>query len=261
MKENIEQAINKKREYFIHLGLQVREALKLHKGAGLWERKEGKRDWGNVSEHCLVEVARVSVLADELELPDDIKSDLKIAAALHDFFKKGEKEIVTAEGLTWDSFERASEESSRQMKEAGFSERIIRLANSVGHGSLIETENILNQENLSPEDIAYLILHYVDDYTIGSEWAKEAEVLDDKNINDLDRRIEKNKANPRYSQLDEEGRERFQGETTFEAQERIGHVVEKRLSSLLNERNRELSSPKELPQYIDQKIDNKIESS
>ena len=94
MCENPEQIIDKKREYFVRLGLQMREALKLHKKAGLWERKEGKRDWGNVSEHCLVETARVNVFADKLGLSEDVKKDLATAAALHDSFKKGEKEIV-----------------------------------------------------------------------------------------------------------------------------------------------------------------------
>lgn len=38
----------------------------------------------------LVEVARVEVLADMLGLDPDTTHNLKIGAALHDFFKKGE---------------------------------------------------------------------------------------------------------------------------------------------------------------------------
>jgi len=259
MHENPEQFIDRKREYFIHLGLQMLEAFKLHKKAGLWERKNGKRDWGNVSEHCLVEVARVDVLADKLNLPEDIRKDLKFAASLHDFFKKGEKEIVTTEGLTWDSFEKASQESTRQMQEAGFNERIVRLANSIGHGSIIETEKILSNKSLSPEDIAYLILHYVDDYTIGNDWAKPTEILsDNRRVNDLDRRVDKNEANQRYFQLNEEGKIRFQGETTFEAQRRIGHLVEARLASILVEQSGEIMDARDLPQYVDQKIQDRI---
>lgn len=259
MQENLEQFIDKKRKYFTNIGLQMREALKLHKKAGLWERNNGKRDWGNVSEHCLVEVARVDVFAEKLNLPEDLKNDLKIAAALHDFFKKGEKEIVTSEGLSWDSFEKASEESTRQMREAGFSERVIRLANSVGHESLLETESILKKESLSLEDISYLILHYVDDYTIGSDWVKPVEEINGKQVNNLDFRVNKNEANPRYAKLNEEGRKKFAGETTFEAQRRIGHLVEEKLASIITEKIGLTITPKELPQFIDKEIQSKIE--
>jgi len=103
-----------KTKYFSNLALQTRQALRLHKEAGLWERKEGKRDWGNVSEHCLVAVARSEIFADKLNLPENLKKDLMIAAALHDFFKKGEKEIVTSEGLSWSSFEKADQESEKK---------------------------------------------------------------------------------------------------------------------------------------------------
>lgn len=261
MPENPEQFIDKKRQYFVNLGLRMRGALKLHKKAGLWERKESIRDWGNVSEHCLVEVARVDVLAEKLNLSNDIRKNLNVAAALHDFFKKGEKEIISSEGLSWDSFEKASKESTRQIREAGFNEKIVRLVNSGGHGSLIETENILNKESLSPEDVAYLILHYVDDYTIGSDWVNPVEGIGDKQINDLDQRVDKNETNQRYARLNEEGKTRFSGETTFEAQRRIGHLVEKKIASLFTKNTGQTIYAKELPQFIDAEIQSKIVGS
>jgi hypothetical protein len=255
-----EQFDDKKKAFFRHLGFSVREALKLHKEAGLWAKKEGKRNWGNVSEHCLVEVARADVLADKLNLPEDIKRDLIIAAALHDFFKKGEQKIVSAEGLTWASFEKASQESTRQMRETGFNERTIHLANSVGHGSLLETENVLNKDSLSPEDIAYLVLHYVDDYSIGSNWANPNELSSDGNqINDLDRRMNKNEANERYAQLNQKGKKYFNGATTFGMQRRIGHLIEERLATLIAERTGQVIDVKNLPQLVDAAIKTKIE--
>lgn len=258
MRENPEQFIDKKRQYFVSLGLRMREALRLHKKTGLWERKDGKRGWGNVSEHCLVEVARVDVLADKLNLPEDIRKDLNIAAALHDFFKKGETEIVTSEWPSWNSFEKASRESTRQMREAGFDERIIHLANSIGYGSFVETERILNKEFFNSEDIAYLVLHYVDDYTIGSDWVNPAEKIADKQINNLDRRVDKNEANQRYARLNEEGKTRFSGRTTLEAQRQIGHLVEEKLASLIAENTGQTISAKELPQFVDTEIQSKI---
>ncbi|OGG50020.1 hypothetical protein A2763_03690 [Candidatus Kaiserbacteria bacterium RIFCSPHIGHO2_01_FULL_54_36] len=260
--ETPERGLEGKTRFFSRLAVEIREALKLHKKAGLWERKDGKRDWGNVSEHCLVEVARTDVFADMLNLPDDLKEDLRVAAALHDFFKKGEKEIVTKKGLSWDAFEAASEESTRQMREEGFSERIVHLANSSGHTSFLETEDILRKESLSQEDVAYLVQHYVDDYTLGSGWTAPAEITaDGRHINDLDRRIDATEPNPRYAQLNEEGRAKFGGETVFEAQRRIGNAVEARLARLTNENSGQSIHPKDLPQLIDKEIRKRIQSS
>ena len=248
-----------KRKYFSRLAVQMRKALALHKKAELWKRKDGERDWGNVSEHCLVEVARTDVLAEKFGLSEDIRGGLKTAAALHDFFKKGERTITKEGGLNWDAFEKASQESTRQMHEAGFSESVVRLANSVGHGSLMETEKILQKEQFSSEDIAYLILHYVDDYTVGSEKAKPASKSPEGiELNDLDRRVTKNANNTDYGILNEEGQVHFGGLTAFEMQRRIGHVVEERLAALLRERAGQVVDPKGIPELVDAEINRRI---
>ncbi|MBI4778927.1 hypothetical protein HY797_00550 [Candidatus Falkowbacteria bacterium] len=75
-----------KTKYFYRLAIKTREMLKFHKVVGLWQRKGGERDWGNVSEHCLVEVARADIFAEKLKLAGEVKRDLVMAAALHDFF-------------------------------------------------------------------------------------------------------------------------------------------------------------------------------
>lgn len=72
-----EEFDRQKRMYFYGLGLQVRDALRLHEAAGLWERNEEKeRSFRRVSQHCLAEVARVSVLADHLGFSEDTKKIL-----------------------------------------------------------------------------------------------------------------------------------------------------------------------------------------
>lgn len=250
MPENSEQFEKKKRDYFVSLGRQAGEGFRLHKVAGLQDRNSDReKEWGNVSEHCLAEVARVDQFATLLQFPEDLRKDLKIAAAAHDFFKKGEKEIV-GKILTWDRFEKASAEATQKMQKAELNERVIWLVNAVGHGSLSETQEILEKEELTPEDIAFLVMHYVDDYTIGSEWVEKAEVLPGGQIvNALDRRVAKNRKNEQYIVLDEEGRRYFDGETTFTMQERIGHQVEDRLSALVGK-----GEAKDLPMFIDAKI-------
>ncbi len=264
METGISNFDSAKREYFFNIGLEMREALTMHRNAGLWDRVKGQRDFGNVTEHCLVEAARVEVLADLFGLSDQLKEDLRVAAALHDFFKKQEKEIVTKEGFSWMGFDISSsratqllEEQSKTDKGVRFSSNVIRLVNSVGHvqSSLLEVQKMLNFESLQPDQIAVLIMHYVDDYTVGSDWVPE---YSEGSISPLDMRMNKNEANPRYSLLNEQGKEYFNGETTFQAQRRIGHLVEERLAKLLSEiKGTEVNKDK-LPQMVDDIIRKKI---
>jgi len=248
---------NKKTEFFVKTGLSVREAFKMHKEAGLWG--EGEEDWRNVSEHCLVESARVSVLAEKLGLSEDIKKDLILSAALHDFFKKEEIKSYEMEGMSWINYKKAEDKASELLKKKGFNDRIIRLVGSIGGISLAETESILKKDNLSQEDIAFLVLHYVDDYTSGSDWVQPSEITGDKKIiNSLDRRV--SACVDRYSLLNEEGKSVFNGESTYSVQLRVGHEVERRIASILNAKNNSDMIPEDLPYLIDQEIRAKIES-
>src|SRR5438128_9887041 len=77
-----------KRRFFVRTGLSARPALRLHRVAGLWERRYGVREWRNVSEHCLVEAARVTVFAGWLGLSAATTRRLALAAAAHDFFTR-----------------------------------------------------------------------------------------------------------------------------------------------------------------------------
>src|SRR5437588_8011011 len=110
---------SQKRDYFFSLGLKVRRALSLHKDVGLWNRvyTDGKlvnkRDWGNVSEHCLVEVARIATLAEMLDFSEQTTRELEISATLHDFNKRYEKESMVAAVKSgqsvWNAYEQSSE--------------------------------------------------------------------------------------------------------------------------------------------------------
>lgn len=246
-----------KRTYFINLGRTVYNAFQAHQEQGLQDRNtEGAKDWGNVSEHCLVEVARVKALGKAIGLSEETIMDLKTAAMLHDFFKKEEKSIVTAEGLHWESFEHANEQADQKLREYGFNEKVIGLTNAVGHSSLVETENILHKADLSEQDKAFLILHYTDDYTIGTDWVTPVE-RQSPDENDLDIRINKNEANPRYIVINQEAKEHLQGRTLWQAQRTIGHTVERRLADLLDEKGTRVS-PLKLPEYVDSQIKSEI---
>lgn len=250
---------NKKTLYFSKLALQTRKAMALHKERGLWLRSEGQRDWGNVTEHCLVETARVKELSAMLDLPNDVQHDLELAAAAHDYFKKDEKDIVTAAGLSWESFDQADERSEQLMRQAGFSDRVVNLAHAVGHSAIHQAEILLQKSELTVDETAWLVLHYVDDYTSGDEWVRPES--DDTAVgrNALDDRIDKNEANDRYRVLNQDGRKRFGGRTTFEAQRSSGHAIERWLAEKIKGWSGSAVESLRLPELIDQRIRQKIE--
>lgn len=205
--------------YFASLALSHTREFRTHIKYGLWERQErgGPREWGNVSEHCLVEAARAIEFARLLDLPTDVASDLATAATLHDAYKRREAELVRERGPSWAVFEEANRQAAAALRGAGYNERVVRLTGAVGHGSLLETEEVLSRQVLSNEDTAFLAMHYIDDYTIGSSWASPAEVVGGRLCNSLDFRTAKNAANPRYQQLNEDGLVRLGNRLTFDA--------------------------------------------
>jgi len=242
----------KKQKYFSRLGLSVRESFDLHKKAGLWDRvpESSKRDWGNVSEHCLVEVARVGVFSKLLGLSDKVSGELAEAAAMHDFYKKGEIETARAAGFTWESFNEASDKATKMMRENGVGGSVVRLVNSIGHYSLNEVQEVLNKPELGDADLAYLVMHYVDDYTINADWAVGGDIIGE--------RMKNNANNPRYAQINETGRQHFNGETAYEAQARVGHAVQDRLAHEISNRAGINVEPMELPIYVDNRIREQI---
>ncbi len=251
---------HKKTQFFASLGFRVRDAITLHQQQGLLQKTDGTRDWGNVTEHCLVEVARVEVLAELLQLPEDVKRDLVMAAAAHDALKREELKLIAQHVSPWQGTIEASRMTERALREAGFSERVVRLAESVALEPIPEVESILTQDEPGNDDAAFLVQHYVDAYTINNEWAKPAATTDDGHRrNDLDRRVDKNESNEKYRKVNEEGRQYFNGETGYEAQRRVGHHVEQGLSRLIKKRTSIDINPLDLPEYIDNEIRKKIE--
>lgn len=247
--------------YFTRLGLQMRPALRLHKLAGLWERTpEHKRDWGNVSEHCLAEAARAEVFADLFGFDPELKKDLKIAAALHDYFKKREKKITREGNNTEGAFGKAEAESSRMLTEAGFSQRVIYFVSGTGtvESIKVETPRLLAKQQLSEDEIAYLILHYIDDYTTSDPvtmkpiWVRPAETLPNGVVvNAFDKRMDFNDV--RYPELKAEG--------FIDFQRNVGHLVEERLAQILSQQSGSPVKPKELPEIVEQDLRERIRNS
>lgn len=243
-----------KTHYFQELSLKTRKSLALHKNqGGLWDKEN---PWRNVSQHCLVEAARSEVFTDLLGLPDDIKSDLRLASSGHDFNKRNEIEGVSQNMA---SVSESGNQAETWMRETGINGRVIVWIRGLEDSRLLEAEKIALKESLSSDDIAYIVMHYLDDYTINSQWVTPANVDDNsRRVNDLDRRIDRLETNPKYAQLNEGGRTIFNGETTFKAQRRVGHLLEQTLTRLINQRQGTDIDPLDLPEYVDENIRQRI---
>jgi len=251
-----------KRAFFVKTGLSVRPVMRLHKYVG--NLRKGTESWRNVSEHCLVEVARVDVLAAVLRLSGGIRGKLRIAAALHDVGKREEVAAFRAanetENSAWEACTEASRQSAEIMKRAGFSDDVIALASIAGdHNSFAATLALAEQDVLTDEETARLIMSYVDDMSAGSTWATPAVPLPDGSLqNTVDRRLEAGEKDPRYARMNEEAREHFAGRTMYAMQRETAHAVEQRLAALLSEKTGEMIDPKRLPEWIDLRIRERI---
>ena len=242
---------NAKTNFFSRIALAHKDILKIHKER-LWEKtQDNKRDWWNVSEHCLVVAARCVAIAEKIGLSQETITHLEKAALVHDALKKVEKETVEG-NPTWEKFRLAWKREDQILWEYDISQEVQAIRWGSGHESLRKTQEILDKSKkwpISDSEKAFLILHYVDDYTVNDTWVVPG---DDQ----LQKRVDFNRANPRYKQLDEEGREYFDGDTTFDVQLQVGRRVEDWL--LWELENQGLTKTTEISYFIDSYIKEKI---
>lgn len=262
-------------DYFLAIAKKHERELQLHEVDGkLWEKDASGKDWSNVTEHCLIEAARADIFSELLCFSNEVRGDLASAALLHDFNKKHEIELtrediaIGGDGLA--GVRRAEEDAKKTLREKGFSEKIILLLTNItgDREDLLQMMRILNLKSATEEDIARLVLHYIDNYTRGSSWVEPA-VLDvslGKRINDLDRRSERNAENPTYEKMNAEGIRLNSGDsvldgmTRFESSAFVNHLIEKKLADLINGCGVNIEDPLNIPEIVDERIKNKIKN-
>lgn len=264
MTEQTDQSVNQidgqKTRYWAGVGLRVREGMKMHKLTGQLEK--GPESWRNVPEHCLVQAGRSEVLGKLTGLLEDLVQDMRMGAMLHDFDKKREMTLMREAnriGASPLSTARSEHQVADDLLEtAGFSERVRRLASASGVDApqLIEAQRILDQESLSDEDLAWLIVHYVDDCSIGADWVKRGQEGRDM----VDYRMEQNKGKADYTKISQEiskellGHPKLGGLNLYDAGALVDHQIEKRLAARIKEKTGEDTDPLVIPELVDQKI-------
>lgn len=265
--ENISEAA-KKPLYWSRVGLRAREGFRMHRVSGQLDKDPVTRErpWGNVTEHCLVQVARVETLGEWIGLPEDIIAGMRTSAGLHDAFKKQEITAMKEAEKTGDSPLAASNaqavEDERVLQKAGFSQFVIRLAGAPGGktAQLLEAQRILDKPELSSEDWAYLIVHYVDDCSVGSDCVRPSQTnATGEQTNIIDFRTEGNKAKSGYNKISQEIAEELQDTVfdnlhPFDAMALVSHQIEQRLARAIFEKTGETVDPLLIPELVDRKI-------
>ncbi len=228
---------------------------------------KNKNEWQTTADHCLIEAARACVFADMLGFDAELKKNLASAALFHDGNKPLEIKAIQEAIKDGKPNRAASNVATRkyleELREKGVSSRVIRFISLIGGAPevLFEIKKILEKKIPSTEEIAALVAHYIDDYTIGGEWVEPmARVSGATFINDVDRRMERNKNNPNYKKIDIEdslvlrGSPIFYGMSSFEAMAAVSHEIEKKLSLFIKTKSGIQVDPFSIPEMIDGKI-------
>ena len=203
------------------------------KKTGLLPKSEG---WRNVLEHELVEAEAADILAEKLGISHKERKNLRIAALLHDVYKRKEIERAREGGAS--SFDSSAEDQANWIKSLGYSEDVVELVQSVGHTSLEEFSR-----DFDTIPTVRKIIHYADDITSGSE------------VVPLDERISQLERKPEYKELNESGRAIF-GKTYSEVQREVSKRIEEEFASRLG-----VSDPTTIPKFVKNCIDVRIAQS
>ena len=244
-------------EIFAQLKQRYPKAIALH---------ELNQNWPNVLDHCLIEAARADIFAKLLGFSAELRDDLVTASLVHDAYKRQEVEAIKAEssigGTGMEAEIRANDTALAQLAEQKFSDRVIRLVGLVGGGApvVLEIQRIIDQEAHTEEELAALVVHYIDNYTRDSDPVTPAIQESGIWINDIDRRARANMAKQQYAGIDTEWKkqyahdQRFAGKNSFEVMVMVSRKIENVLMNHLSHAVTQNSGVVQLPELIERSL-------
>lgn len=200
--------------------------------------------WLSHGRHSGVVAMRVAKVLDLLEITGEVRKDAVAAAMVHDLTKPIEITHRGKTGVTWNYYDKVTDLGDQILKEEGFSDQVIWLANSMGHASLVEAKTMLEKGDYTSEKIAWLAIHGADDMSNGEKAAA---------VGIFQERIAKGRNALHLKALNDEGRERVGG-NTHDIQREVGLKVFELLARKLSEKTGDVVTVDDLPLYIDRKI-------
>lgn len=226
------------------------DIMQLHIDAGLWDERDGKPDWANISGHSGYVGARGRVLARMVGMSSDMQNLAEAAGLLHDIGKRNEVLYTKQHGRTWASFEEANKVAEKFLLDAGVETDLVRVAGSCGHGSLLAMKELLTKDKADDVDKLCLIVSFIDDYSVGTD--PVLPVSEGKNA--LDLRMAANLAAANYVLLNEEGKERLGGKPTFVFQAEVAEAKQNALARMIMELEDVDFDPRRLPEMIEAEL-------
>ncbi len=250
----------KKTKFFSILASKALSAFREHSDYGLMKKEEDGSSWRNVSQHCLVEGARSIEIGQLIGLSSETIRKLFLAAVLHDFYKKvevlGNKERNDKPG--YKELKESAEDSLRILKDHNWDDEIVYIVSSIG--SMDEVEQILKNGPVDEKELAFLILQYIDSYTVSSDWVEPKKDVEGRIVNQVDCRVDYNENNPFNAKMKEDSRTilHLDGESIFEAQRRQGHQIEELITGKIYDQTGDNIDPLDIPWIVDNNIKERI---
>ena len=228
-KSNREVSDEQRVLFFSRLAMShIPEMRLLFRGGKLWETS----GWRNVVEHSLVQVAISEELAELLDLNEEETRKITTAALCHDWAKRLEikpQEFSSEERNKAEEFLKKVKPDSQLMDATG--EKFHERALLKGEATFLEK-----------------LQFYIDDICKGSE------------IVPFDERIDAVEAKRQDLNSAAEYLKLF-GARYWDNERKLGHAVEEEVFLKLKGRGYNIASPKDIPKFIEQRINRKIESN
>lgn len=207
---------------------------------------KGPEVWRNVSEHCLVAGVFADILADELHLATDQKSNVVKAALAHDWFKKHESMAQRAASengtLSIQTLSEIKERDSQALQEMGVPRDIISLTGA----NVPETPE-------GPQELPGKIIWYVDAMLSNTEPVPIRQRFDD-----LERGWDGTKEDPvraerniAFSNLYED---QYGGKTLYDVQRELGDKISAEFAQIIGYQG----EASQLPLFLKEKLTERI---
>ncbi len=160
------------------------------------------------------------------------------------------------------AFDLAASVGRRCLIEKGIDLDVADIQRMVAFNTCPQIEELINGfDQLESEErkkaILIFIMHYMDDIVVNPNIIDTTITMssEGERLNALDRRMQQNDTNPRYDNFNYGWKEIY-GETAFQTQRRVGHMVEAKLAKLLG-----VDDSLTLPSAIDAKIQKNIQEN
>jgi HD superfamily phosphodiesterase len=196
--------------------------------------EENDASWSNVFFHCLTVALATDILVEALNQHGQNldRDSLKIAAFLHDAYKRREVEKMNGQPKDIAILYKTDSESKGWLKKMGYPSNVIEQLDGIGN-------NVAKKIYFGEiTDLGKRVLHYVDDVT------REDQIVT------MEERYRSLEDNSKYAAQNEWSKRIFRGLTLYQAKRVINKKTQEEIANLIG-----LKNPESLPEWINGQIE------